>query len=343
MRLKSKDIAEILNISPAAVSLAINNKPGVSNETRNKVNSLIEEYYRTGRLTVIEEDEKTTPRNSLVLVIHKKQKGMIIPSQFFLQIIENIQSGAMDGGYNLEILYYNPNVDNKTYIDGLNDDRIDGVLLFATEMSYEDLEIYLDVKKPMVVLDSRFAIEGLDMVTLNNRHGLMRAVKHAYACGHREIGYLKSKIEINNFQDRFEGYLQGLKAVGLPFNQDFVFHVDPMMEDAYQDFLKILEKPDIKLPSILVTELDYIIIGALRALKEKGYRVPEQISLIGFDDYEVCTQMDPPITTIKVDQCIGTVAINRLMEKIDKGTPYVLNIEVDTKLVERSTVKMIKD
>jgi len=341
MRLKSKDIAEILNISPSSVSLALNNKPGVSAETRDKVNSVIEEYYSNGRLKENEEAEKASSGN-IVFVIHKTYRGIIIPSQFFQNVTEIIQAKAIDAGYNLEISYYNSSIERKGFITSLKDDRIVGIILLATEMSADDLKMYDTLEKPMVVLDARFGIGDMDSVTLNNRDAMVHAVEYARDMGHREIGYLKSYIPIPNYEDRFEGYIYGLKKVGLKFREELVYGVHCSIDGAQSDFAKILKTLNIELPTVLIADIDYIAVGAMKALKEKGYEIPDQISMIGFDDISLCTQLEPKLTTLRVDNTnIGVLAVNRLIEKINGKNDYHVNIEIGTKLIKRDSVKRL--
>jgi len=341
VRLKSKDIAEMLNISPSAVSLALNNKPGVSAETRNKVNALIEEYYASGKF--VENNENTsTLKGSIALIIHRTAKKLLIlPSLWFENTIDRAQAAALESDYKLEISYYNPNINQDAFINGLNDERIVGVVVFATEMSRDELDIYRHLDKPLVIADARFAAADIDTVTISNCNSVAYAVEYAYCQGHREIGFLKSKISINNFEDRFKGYKEGLSNAGIAYNEDYVFELGSTADGAYNDFMDILARPGIRLPTIFLSSLDYIVVGVMRALKTKGYKIPEDISLIGFDDIELCSELDPPLTTLRIKPDIGPIAIERLIDKINGKNNYHLNIEVGTDLIIRDSVRKL--
>ena len=340
IRLRSKDIAEILNISPSAVSLAINGRPGVSEETRNKVNSVIEDYYNNGMLKKDLVDK--TVSGSIIFIIHKTFRGIIIPSQFFQIVTESIQTHSIKNGYNLEISYYNSSIDAKEYIESLSDDRVRGIILLATEMSPSDLDMYTTLKKPLVLLDARFDSENIDSITLNNKDAMIHAVEYAYSMGHRKIGYIKSSLLIPNYEERFKGYLEGLAKVGLEYDEAYVFRVHCSMEGAEHDFKSILDESKPELPSVLIADLDYMAIGVMGVLKERGYRIPDDVSLIGFDDISSCRQIEPKLTTLRVDRThIGALAVNRLIDKINGENAYYVNIEIGTKLIKRESVKRL--
>ena len=300
MILKSKDIAKILNVSPSTVSLAINNKPGVSAETRNKIFAIFEEFYSSGKFALMNSgnwSEDAPPSQSeikghITLVVHKTQKQLFTPNPFFQGVIEGCQSEAMKKGYILKITYYDPQMNKDVFYESLNEDDVAGVVVYAMEISYEDIQMYLNLEKPKVILDARFAFDNIDMVTIANRNSIENAVRYAYNMGHRKIGYLRSHTMIRNFEDRYAGYQSGLACVGLEFNEKYVFMVQSSIKEARKDFLEILETPLEELPTIFLTDVDYIVAGALSAIKKKGYSVPNDISLIGFDDYEMISELE---------------------------------------------------
>lgn len=340
MLLKSKDIAKMLNISPSTVSLAINNKPGVSAETKNKVFAILEEYYASGKFST--DDNPANVKGVIVLVVHKAQKQLFIPTIFFQDVIDDIQSVAVLNNYQLEITYYNAGMSKELLLESLSRDKVAGVILYATELPESELDTYDSLDKPIVIFDARFPVENYDMVTLANRNAVSNAVDYVYSLGHRRIGFLKSKTRINNFDDRYFGYLEGLQFKNLEYNPGYVFNVTCTIDGACADFLKILETPVDILPTVFLTDLDYNVAGALRAIKKKGLSVPNDFSLVGFDDIALMSELDPPITTIQIKHYFGAIAASRLIDKIEKADSYHLNIEVATELIIRDSVKRLE-
>lgn len=337
MLLKSKDIAKMLNISPSTVSLAINNKPGVSPETKNKIFAVLEEYYASGNFSA--EDDPANVKGIIVLLVHKAQKQLFMPNVFFQDVIDDIQSVAIHNNYQLEISYFNSGMSKALLLESLSRDKVAGVILYATELPLSELNMYDSLDKPLVIFDARYPVENVDMVTLANRSAVSNAVNYVYSLGHRRIGFLKSKTRINNFDDRYYGYLEGLQLNNLEYHTDYVYDVTCTIDGACADFLKILDKPLESLPTVFLTDLDYNAAGALRAIKKKGFSVPDDISLVGFDDYALMSELDPPITTIQIKHYFGAIAASRLIDKIEKLDDYRLNIEVATELIVRESVK----
>lgn len=341
MRLKSKDIAEVLKLSTSTVSLALNNKPGVSIKTRNKVFEYVEEYYSSGSFTA-NEQEPTNITGTIVLVQHKNHDSLIVYNNFFQEVISRIQAACMDSHYLLEIKYFSTGMNKNSLLDSISQDKVAGVIVYATELPYKDIQTYLDVHKPMVFLDARYPVPTIDMITISNRIAVSNAVEYAYDLGHRRIGFLRSHISIPNFEDRYSGYLEGLHLMGLEFNEKYVFTVHCTLDGACSDFSKILEEyPTNELPTVFLTDLDYNVAGALRAIKKNGYTVPDDFSLIGFDDLEFISDLNPPLTTIRINPLFGTVAIKRLISKIESNDGSYFNVEVATELIKRDSVKRI--
>ncbi len=333
--MKNTDIARRLGISATAVSLALNNHPGVSEKTRYEVLKLKRPADTAGTSSG---DVCTPPL--LIFAIHRKHGLIINDKPFFSSLVSTIQQEAMLHNYSLNILHYSPGQDENKYIDNLQLPNVAGIILLATEMNEEDLLLYKNIKKPMVLLDSFFTLEQYDSVTINNEASLFQAVQYAYQLGHRNIGYLKSSISINNFRQRFDGYINALHYYHLKENNNPVFTLHCNTEQAYLDMKQILsdEFRQIPLPDIFVSDLDYIALGAIRALKEHGYKVPEDISVIGYDDIPTCEVFDPPLTTIQVNKAdIGRIAVRCLIEKSTTHAQHHTYTQISTTLIPRGS------
>jgi LacI family transcriptional regulator len=335
MTLKLKDIAEKLNISQATVSLALNDRPGVSQETKEKVLKATEEMgYNVNVLS------KTSSRiqKSIRFVIYKKHGYVVSDTPFFSALIEGIDQEARDNGYNLVITYLKEK-ENKTEIKKLvKEDPLGGVIILATEMNIQDLKIFDKLPVPVVILDSFFGDAKYDTVVINNVQGSYQGTKYLVDRGHTEIGYLCSSVFINNFKERKDGFLKALEDNKIDWNQEFVFHLEPTLDGAYRDMIHILESNP-TLPTAFFSDNDIIAFGAMKALKEKGIKIPEDISVVGFDDMPFSGIIDPTLTTIKVyKQSMGRLAVKRLIERIEGDCEAFIKVEVNTELVERKSV-----
>lgn len=336
MSLRIKDIADELNISTATVSLVLNNKPGISEETRQKVLKLVEEKGYTTNL--LSKPALKNNRN-IRFVIYKKHGQVVSETPFFSALMEGIDQEARDEGYNLLVSYINEKENTKMDVLRIIEESApDGLLLLATEMEREDCEAFQQLALPMVLLDSCFASEHQDMVIINNRQGAYQAVKYLVECGHSDIGYLHSSVWINNFADRKEGFMNALHQYDLRLNKRYLLEVEPTLEGAYHDVANYLDL-GAGTPSAFFADNDIIAFGAIKAFKEKGLHVPEDVSMIGFDDMPFCEMIDPPLTTLRVHkQRMGRIAVKRLIERIETGPEEVIKIEVSTEIVARKSV-----
>lgn len=336
--IKNKDIARMLNISPAAVSLARNGKTGVSEHTRKLVMDLLAQMDS--------DDEKSAAaeiKGSIAFVVHKKHGKIITETPFFLSLTEEIQKRALMSGYHVTMFQYYEGEDVGDFIRRIKEINAVGVLILATEMDSQDLQMYKAVELPTVLIDSNFMDRKIDTVVINNMDAVYEMVAYAKACGHTEIGFLRSTVENNNFYERYLGFRIALEKLDLKFYPEYVFEVGIGSDNTYVDMKGYLER-ECKLPTILIAGNDVLAIGALRALKDMGKRVPEDVSIIGFDDMPVSRMMDPPLTSIRIyNDLIGEHAVCRLIQRMEEKVAGHFTMRVGCDLMVRDSVKVINE
>lgn len=338
--IKFKDIARLANVSPATVSLVINNRQGVSRQTREKVLSILSSQ---GYVANTPDTPSTSEvgRKSIRFLKYKKHGKVVDENGFISALIDGVNIEAGLHGYNviMTTLY---DGDVKSAVRVMQEDPGEGVILLGTELGSEDIAFLKDIHVPVVIVDSYFEFDDYDCVVMNNVDATYKAVKYLYNLGYTEIGHLQSSIIINNFTARREGYLKALKNCMLPHVPEFTFTLESTLDGAYQGMKKLLaEQP--KLPLAMFADNDTIAIGAMKALKEHGYRIPEDISIIGFDDIPFCLINDPPLTTIRIPkEYIGACGVRRLVEKMEKKDGTIAKIQVGAELVERKSTMPAK-
>jgi len=217
----------------------------------------------------------------------------------------------------------------------------DGIILLATELSLSDFIPFFKSEHPLVVLDGSLADGQSDTVLINNFQGAYDAVCELVRQGHRRIGYLKSTFPIYNFGQRELGVVRALATAGLTLEPAYTCAVEPSIDGAYRGVSDWLDlKPD--LPTAFFADNDIIAFGAMKAIKEHGYAIPGDISIIGFDDLPYCEIIDPPLTTVKVmKHSLGKLAVDRLLDRMQGTVDEVVRIEVATELVSRRSVRQI--
>lgn len=336
----NKELAQKLNISPAALSLILNNKAGVSEATRLRV---IQEIKDLGysHLLKIDSQSPNTSKN-ICFVVYKRHGKILDQHPFFLLIIKSIEKQAKKYGYNILFTI----IDNKNSledeIDNLNEMNPEGIIIFATEMLEDDINYFKNLTAPFVFMDNDFSHLDINTISINNQMGTFNAVEHLVSMGHTKIGYLQSNTSINSFTQREQGYKSALSHFGIDLDPKYIFKINYSEEGSYQDFKQLLTQ-NIELPTAFISDDDTIASGAMKALLEKGISIPNDISIIGFNDRPVCTLTSPQLTSISVSKSVfGSEAVNllvKLIENYKNGTYRSLKVYVGTNLVERESVK----
>jgi LacI family transcriptional regulator len=337
MKIRLKDIAETANVSVATVSLALNNKKGVSEEKREEIVNIARQLGYDFEQNLEEQ------ANIIRFVIYKRHGYVVSDTPFFSNLIEGLQRECRENDYEMVISHITKNEENyQEIIDNIKNDSSSGLIILATEMYKSDLEYFAGINKPIILLDSYFKHEDYDFVLINNTSASYKATSYLINNNHRKIGYLHSSVYINNFYYREQGFREALSDNNLEYNPDYVFELEPTLEGSYKDMKALLKDRLNNLPTAFFADNDIIAFGALRAMKEFGLEIPEDISIIGFDDMPYSLISNPRLTTIRVfKQDIGRLAVKRLLEKINQKDGIIQKIEVATALVERDSVKRL--
>jgi LacI family transcriptional regulator len=344
MEITAKDIAEKLGVSASAVSLAMNGKPGVSIKTREKI---LAEAVRMGYS--IPKKPLSAAAQNIRYVIFLEGGDTVRETSFYSIVLQGIEAKAKEYGYNVLVSYF--------YSDGNWTDQIAtickdvaGLIILATEVEDSHIEKAYshgleNQTIPIVLVDNATSMVDVDCVVSDNLRGAYKAVTYLFSKGHPDVGYLKSKSRIDNFDERQSGVLKARKERGIDERAP-VQSVDVGIssEQAYSDMCAWLDAGGKPL-SAFFADNDIIAAACIRALKSRGYRVPEDVSIVGFDDMPVCTMIDPTLTTIRVmKEHLGMTAMEILHQRILNGE-YALTDQrigvyrttISTHLVERES------
>lgn len=334
----NRQLAETLGVSPAAFSLIINHKPGVSDLTRQRV---LKELKEMGYEHLIKK-APVSLCNHLCFIIFKCHGEILDVHPFFLLLMETIENQARMYGYNMLFYTIDKRRGAEEQIKRLNELDCKGAILFATEMQAEDMKLFLNLDVPLVALDNAFSLLSCNTIAINNEMGTFQAVEYLVQAGHRRIGYLKSTIRISSFEERQKGYEDALKSFGLSFAPSDILSLHYAEDGSYRDLKKYLEDhPAPSLPTAFVSDDDTIASGALRAFREYGYQIPEDISVIGFNDRPTSEISDPPLTSVNVStDALAAEAVNELVRLIDNNSNsshYSRKLRISTRLTIRSS------
>lgn len=330
MKPNIRTISKITGYSPATVSNALNRKKGVNRETS-------DEIFRVANEIGYSNDTKIS---RIRFVIYKRNGSIIDNSPFFNNLLEGVEIECREFGYELII----SNLDRRSdfygqRLDEILSDRTTAVIMLGTEAMDEDFESFRKASCPMVILDSWSTSMDFNGILINNADSAKNAVEYLIKRGHKDIGYLKGKFRIKAFNARGAGYSRALYKNGISMNDQYIIPLGTTMDGAYRDMLQYLNQRP-KLPTAFFADNDMIALGAMKALIEKGYRIPEDISLIGFDDLDACEISTPRLTTIRVfKQEMGQLAVRRLRDVIRDSNGIKSKIQICTEFIERDSVR----
>lgn len=340
MRVKIKDIAERAGVSLATVSLVLNDRPGVSQKTREKVMHITRDLHYQ-RLYL--QDPGRVKRGTIRFLKIAKH-GLTVNRDhdvFIADYIDGLDRESRRLGYNLEISTFHT-TDISNIIDSIQHADVDGVVVLGTELNYDDIRQLEQLDKPMVIIDTYYDYLNCNFVDMNNIDSVFQIITNFVENGHTRIGFIKTPSDVNNFRQRELGFGQTLRYFGLEYDDRYIYSVGSTFDGAYRDMLSILKK-DSPLPTALFSSNDIIAYGCIKALKEYGVAVPEDLSIIGFDDLPMSAVMDPPLTTMWVSKGrIGGSSVQLLHSLLEQGSGLPpTKITICGKLVCRRSVKKL--
>ena len=337
----NRELAKELGISPAALSLIINHKPGVSDATRTAV---LASLQKMGYEHLIKK-APAAPGNNLCFIIYKRHGEILDLHPFFLLLMENIENHARTYGYNILLCTIDKRRPMEPQIRHINELSCQGAIIFATEMMDEDMEAFQSLPVPVVALDNDFTRLTCNTISINNQMGTFQAVEYLVRNGHSRIGYLKSSTIISSFLERHQGYAHALEYFGYAFEEDDILTVHYTEEGSYRDIRQYLsEHSHSTLPGAFVCDDDTIAVGAMRAFGEHGFTIPDDISIIGFNDRPACEVTEPPLTSVNVSKytlaCEAVDELIRLIKSRENVTEETRSrkIRIGTKLLVRESV-----
>ncbi|GKX29264.1 LacI family transcriptional regulator [Vallitalea longa] len=336
MKVTIKDIAEIANVSVATVSRVVNNKSkGVGEETRKRILELIDQY----------DFQPSAVARGLVT---KKSKiiGLIIPdltNPFYPKMTKGIEDVAHEHGYNIILCDGNNSKEKEAaYLDFLNEHYVCGIIYnnFHT-ISNTILNKIMKSSLPLVFIDSKPETKRCKCVYLDNRKAMYELVEYLILNGHRKIAFITGPLDSYSTNERYKGYINALSDYDMPIDSDLIVQGDYIIKDGYNAVGKLFSQT--KDFTVIACCNDLMAIGAMEKLEDMGIDVPEDISVVGFDDIDIASLVRPKLTTVAQPiHEMGREAANMIINIIEGRSNKIQdNIIFKPNLVIRDSVKKI--
>ncbi len=329
MSVTIKDIAKLANVSHTTVSRALNNSPHIHEETKIKIKAIAKQLNYVPNY------------NAKSLVLNKTYNIALFFStidqgtspSFFYEVVSGVNS-VIRTNYNLVLRGISD------YQDFLSVDkkRFDGIILISQSES-DNVIIYDIMQKgiPLVVLNREIAEDSIVNILAAEKEGARKAVAYLIQNGHKDIALIEGKKGFKSSMDRKEGYIKALIEEGIQLNAEYIIEGEYNLESGHKAMQQLLALP--KIPSAVFCSNDDMAVGAMKAIFEAGLNVPEDISVIGFDDSVVCNYVTPTLTTIKKSTAeISIQGAEKLLSILEGRQENGERIFLNTELVIRQSV-----
>jgi LacI family transcriptional regulator len=345
--MNSKEIAKIVGVSRSTVSRVINNYSNVPEETREKVMKAIKEYnYQPNNSArVLAGKQTNTIGLFIVSICDKDNPKRIYQNNYFAPFVDAVIDEANTRDYYVLSHTIYKEEDYSKIQNTFAQKRIDGAIIIGTEDNTVAASNLLNCEHPIVLVDYDFKeIVGkqhskTNITVINNAdyEGTEEAVKHLIKLGHKDIGIIAGRTNTYSGKSRLEAFNAIMEKSGLQVKEEFVLKGEFIKATTYKEVRKLVKAG--KLPTAFFSCNDDMALVAMEVFQEEGIRVPEDISIIGFDDVPIASRIRPALTTVTVPvydmAAKSVVSIISAIEQGDKGT--IKSYIMPTKLSVRET------
>lgn len=329
-----KDIAKHCGVSVATVSKALNGQPDIGEETRKRIAEVAKEMgYMTNAAARALKTHRTY--NLGVLLVDEWRSGLV--NEFFASLLDSIKSEAERRGYDITFINKNANGNHTSYLSHCQYRGVDGVIIGCIDFNNDRIQELVDGPIPVLTIDHVF--DNRMAVTSDDFKGISELVRYAYKKGHRKIAFLHGDM-IAVTQRRLEGFRKTCAELGLEIPPEYIR--ESIYHDAdrcFQETQMLLDLPEP--PTCIIYPDDFAYIGGWNAIHDRGLRIPDDISAMGYDGVRIARSMK--LTTYSQNSTeMGRVAVEKLVGLIEhpKETP-VERIVISGCLQEGNTVKEI--
>lgn len=332
-----KDVAKMAGVSTTTVSHVINKTRFVAKETEEAVMQAIKSLKYSP--SAVARSLKVNTTKSIGMIVTTSE------SPYFAEIIHAVEDHCYRQGYSLFLCNTQNDPEKiKNHVEMLTKKRVDGLLVMCSEYTQHSLDVLSGFSSvPMVVMDWGPNADT-DIIEDNSFNGGYIATKHLIDCGHKAIGLIAGELDKTTAITRYEGFVKAMNEANLPIHENWIMEGFFEPEDGYECMNRILVQDN--LPTAVFCCNDVMALGAISAITEKGLRVPDDISIIGYDNIHSSRFYAPPLTTIHQSKSrLGAQAVNLLFERIankDNDSHEKHRIAIHPELVLRKSVRNLK-
>lgn len=286
-----QEVARIAKVSTATISRVLNGSSKVKEETFKRIKQVIDDLHYV---------PNTSART--LRVGRSQLLGLIVSdinNPFFPELIDAFEAKARDHG--IDVVFTHTNYQSERLghcLKRLIERNVDGIAACTSETNHAAFEFAARHSRPFVLMNQEGSRTPYNNIQVDHRSGALQAIRHLYELGHRRIGFISGPSSFASTRLRLEAYVAAMEACSLPVKSSWIVEGDLRMESGYAAMEQILRKAP--RPTALFCTNDLMAFGALRAAHEHNVAVPEEFSIIGFDNLPVCNMVTPPLSSVDI-------------------------------------------
>jgi DNA-binding LacI/PurR family transcriptional regulator len=327
-----KDVAKLAEVSTGTVSKYFKNPDSLRENTKIRVKNAVDELmYKPNPLA---RSLRTRKTNTISIITPD------IVNPFFGELYSYIRTYALQGGYNSFLYTPEDNPDLlKGYLTSTSIRQLDGVILCFIDHNelfasfIEEIQTFV----PTVILSWNVSSTKFNSVCVDVFEGIYKATVHLLSLGHRQLAYIGESESSRISMEKYNGFAKAMHEAGCEINENFVFYGGDTLQSGYLAARKMIMNTGLGITGI-VAEDDFLAIGAMKYLLQKGIKIPDEIALTGFDDILLSRMYEPSLSTVSLPKDrLGKEAVRLLLAKIEKPGTKKTQIIVNTEFIERGS------
>ncbi|CDF59070.1 LacI family DNA-binding transcriptional regulator [Thermobrachium celere] len=330
-----KEVAEKAGVSPSTVSRVISDSPRISEETKERVRKVMKELGYHPNAIARSLVSRTT--NTIGIVMPRAADEVFL-NPFFPEALRGIAKCTHQEGYCMLITTGNTDEEQleslKTVVNG---GRVDGLILMYSKINDPILKAVKKMHVPFVMIGRPPKKEDLDFVDNDNVEAAFNATEYLIRMGHRRIGLINGSLNLVVSIDRFEGYKRALKKYNIDIDESIITSSEFVQEGGYEGMKKILKSP--KPPTAIITTDDLMAFGAIKAAKDMGVKIPQDISIMSFNNIPLSEFATPPLTSVEINAyTLGYEAAKIVIDKLKGRCSETVSKVLKTHIIHRQSI-----
>lgn len=330
--LKLEDIAQLAGVSRSTVSRVINNHPNVSDSVRQRVLEIISQ---TGYQPNLAARSLASQRSNIIGLVIPRSVSNLFIDPYFPRLTQGVAQACNESNYTLSLFLFHTKEDEHNLFPRISrPGLVDGIILQSTNAGDGLVQQLNQSRIPFVIAGRPMEVSDVSYVDVDNITGAYSAVRHLVLQGYRRIGTVTGPLNSTAGQDRLEGFKRALSESHLDYDEQLYIESDFTEGGGYYAAQRLL----LQEPDALFIASDTMAFGALRAIREAGLAVPDEIALVSFDDLPIASRANPPLTTIRQPiRYLGIKLVETLLDILENGPNPPRRVIFGTQLVIRES------